>query len=110
MKKLIALAFVAGLGAMPMLSHAQTTQAASSSSAAAPYYTVEDSTIGDLLDNPATKAVLAKYLPEMVASDQISQASGMTLKAIQQYAPDKITDEVLGKIDAELAKIPAPKS
>jgi para-nitrobenzyl esterase len=34
-------------------------------------------------------------------------ARGMTLKAIQQYSPDAITDKVLADIDADFQKIPA---
>jgi para-nitrobenzyl esterase len=30
----------------------------------------------------------------------------MTLKDIQQFAPDVITDQVLAQVDAELAKLP----
>ena len=33
-------------------------------------------------------------------------ARGMTLKATQQFAPSMVTDEVLAKIDADLAKLP----
>jgi hypothetical protein len=36
-------------------------------------------------------------------------ARGMTLKQIQQFAGDAVTDEALAKIDADLAKIPAKK-
>jgi hypothetical protein len=31
----------------------------------------------------------------------------MTLRAVQQFAPDKIKSEVLDQIDAELAKLKA---
>jgi para-nitrobenzyl esterase len=61
-------------------------------------------TLGDLLDNPASKAVLAKYAPALTQGGQVDQARPMTLKSLQQYMPD-LTDEVLGKMDAELAKI-----
>jgi hypothetical protein len=33
----------------------------------------------------------------------------MTLKAVQPYAEDTVTDEKLAKIDAALAKLPASK-
>jgi len=65
--------------------------------------------IGDLLDNPETKAVLTKYLPEVVASDQLDMARSMTLKDIQAYAPDQITDAKLAQVDAELAKVKLAK-
>jgi para-nitrobenzyl esterase len=60
--------------------------------------------LGDLLDNPASKAVLAKYVPVLTQGGQVDQARPMTLKALQQYMPE-LTDETLGKIDAELAKV-----
>lgn len=74
--------------------------------AAAPAYTVADTDIGTLLDNPAAKAILDKHMPEFSANPQIDMARGMTLKAVQAYAADKITDEALVKIDADLAKLP----
>ena len=63
--------------------------------------------IGTLLDNPDAKAVLAKHLPGFANNPQIEMARAMTLKQIQGFAGDQITDEVLAKIDADLAKIPA---
>ena len=36
-------------------------------------------------------------------------ARGLTLKMVQQYAPDMVSDAVLAKIDADLAKLPAKK-
>ncbi|WP_380879289.1 hypothetical protein ACFB49_21420 [Sphingomonas sp. DBB INV C78] len=65
-------------------------------------------TIGDLMDNAAAKAVLEKHLPDVVGSDQIEMAKGMTLRDIQQYAADVVTDAKLAAIDADLAKLPAP--
>ena len=74
---------------------------------AAKPYTTAETTIGTLLDDPAAKAVLAKYVPELVNGGQADQARPLTLKAIQQYAPDRFTDKLLAEIDAELAKLPA---
>ena len=64
-----------------------------------------DTTIGDLLDNPAAKAVLAKHIPEMISNAQIDMARSMTLKQIQGFAGEALTDEVLAKIDIDLAAI-----
>ena len=72
-------------------------------------YTTSDTSIGDLIDNPATKALLDKHLPGFASNPQIDMARGMTLKQIQQFAGDAVTDEALAKIDADLAKIPAKK-
>lgn len=74
--------------------------------APAPKYTTTDTEIGTLLDDPAAKAILVKYLPAVVESEQIEMARFLTLRAIQPYAPDDVTDEQLNEIDAELAKLP----
>ena len=66
-----------------------------------------ETTIGDLLDNPAAKAVVDKYMPGFSTNPQIDMARGMTFKQIQQFAPDQIKDELLAKIDADLTKLPA---
>ena len=72
-------------------------------------YSTSETEIGTLLDDPAAKAVLVKIVPEMATNDQIEMARAMTLKDIQQYSPDELTDEVLAKIDAELAKVAPAK-
>lgn len=72
-------------------------------------YSTAQTDIGTLLDNPATKAVLEKHVPQLLANEQIAMARVMTLKQVQSYASDLVTDEVLAKIDADLAKIPAKK-
>ena len=88
---------------------AQATAAAAPAAAAAGRYSTTTTTIGDLLDDPAAKAILVKYLPDVANNPQIDMARGMTLKDTQQYAPDQVSDATLAKIDAELAKLPAKK-
>jgi hypothetical protein len=75
--------------------------------AAAAHYSTAETSIGTLLDDPAAKAILVKYIPELANSPQIAQARGLTLKAIQAYAGGALTDETLGKIDWDLGKLPA---
>ena len=72
--------------------------------AAAPM-TTEATTLGELLDNPASKAVLEKHAPVLTQGGQIDQARPMTLKALQQYMAQALTDDVLKKIDEDLAKL-----
>ena len=72
---------------------------------AAVKFSSASSTIGDLLDNPAAKAVLMKHVPALAGNAQIEMARSMTLKQIQSYAGDSLTDEVLAKIDLDLAAI-----
>jgi hypothetical protein len=89
---------------------AQTAPALAEPPAAAhAQYTTADTEIGTLLDDPAAKAVLVKHIPDIVSNDQINMARSMTLKGIQQYSPDKITDAVLVAIDTDLARLPAKK-
>ena len=80
---------------------------AAASTAAKPAFTTADTDIGTLMDNPATKAVLQKYIPTVIANPQFDMARSMTLKQIQSYAADQLPDDTLAKIDADLAKVPA---
>jgi hypothetical protein len=73
--------------------------------AAESQYTTADTQIGTLLDNAETKAVLDKHIPSFASNPQIAMARAMTLKQIQGFAGDALTDEVLAKIDADLAKV-----
>jgi para-nitrobenzyl esterase len=66
---------------------------------------VESSDLGTLLDNPAAKAVLVKHVPALVGNDQIAMARSMTLKQLQSYAGDMLTDEKLALIQADLDRI-----
>lgn len=78
-------------------------------SAAAAHYSTAETTVGQILADPAAKAVVDKHLPGLLASDQIDMAREMTLKTLQQYAPDRVTDAALAGIDADFAKLPAKK-
>jgi hypothetical protein len=89
---------------------ATVAQTASKDTATTPAkYSTSETDIGTLLDDPAARAVLDKYLPSVSHGDQIDMARSMTLKDIQQYAPDVVTDKVLAQVDAELSKLPAKK-
>ena len=83
---------------------AQTAAPASAAPAAGGYNT-SDTDLGTLLDDPAAKAVLVKHIPDIVGNEQIEMARSMTLKSIQQYAGDSLTDAKLAAIDADLAKL-----
>ena len=99
--------FACLFAAAPMLPAAAI--AADAVATPSPAYSTSDTLIGDLLDNPMTRAILDKYLPGFSKAEQIDAARGMTLKAVQPFSPDTITDDTLAKIDAELAKLSAPK-
>jgi para-nitrobenzyl esterase len=101
--RLSSLAFSAALLLAPAVASAQSQPAP----AAASHYSTGATKIGQFLDDPAAKAVVEKHLPGMLSNDQIEMARDMTLKDLQQYAPDNVTDKALADLDADLAKIPA---
>lgn len=79
--------------------------------AAAAKYSTSTTQMGVLLADPAAKAVLAKHIPQLIASpDMAERASGMTLREIQEavkaYSPDMLSDKVLAAIDVDLAQVP----
>ena len=97
----------AAIAFVPAMASAQ--QAAPAATAQAGQYSTSTTEIGTLLDDPAAKAVLEKHVPGMTTNEQIDMARAMTLKDIQQYSPDQVTDALLAAIDADLAKLPAKK-
>ena len=105
MKKLLIAAAVVAVVPAASDFAAETAPAAAPAPAAALSTSATD--IGTLMDNPASKAVLEKYIPTMIANPQFEMARAMTLKQIQGFAADQITDELLAKIDADLAALPA---
>ena len=97
----IALASVAAAG-LPMLSASAFAQAAQPA-----HYSVTETLVGKLIDDPAAAAILQKLIPTVWANDMFQSAGrDLTLKAIQQYET-VLTDEKLAEIQAEFDKIPA---
>jgi hypothetical protein len=69
----------------------------------APKYSTTTTPYSKLLADPAAKAVIEKLLPESL---QYADVIGdQTLKEVQPMAQGAVTDEMLAKVDAELAKI-----
>ena len=85
--------------------------AAQEANAAAPaHYSATSTLVGKLLDDPAANAILKRMIPGVYANDMFQTAGrDLTLKAIQQYEPDALSDANLAKIQAEFDKIPAKK-
>jgi len=82
---------------------------AQSAAAAQPaHYSVKETLVGAMLDDPAAAAILKDAVPSVYANDQFQSAGrALTLKDIQQYEPDALSDANLAKIQAALDKIPA---
>lgn len=96
----------------PGIAVAQTPPASATpttSANAATHYSTATTEIGVLLDDPAARAILDKHVPGMTTNEQVDMARSMTMKDIQQYSPDKITDKVLAEIDADFTKLTVKK-
>jgi hypothetical protein len=65
-----------------------------------------DTKLGVLLDNPVTKEVLIKHLPEIKsAGPMLAMARGMSLTSLSRVAGGKLPPEKLAAIAAELEKL-----
>ncbi len=62
--------------------------------------------LGQMLDDPAAKAILERHVAPLVNSDQIGMARGQTLSALATYVPQMLSREMLAQIDEELARLP----
>lgn len=98
MRSILTALMLAAAVASPTLSFAAPAAATAKTKAG---YKVDETDLGTLLDDPTSKAILLKYIPEVVNNPQIEMGRGMTLSQLQQYAGDQITNEKLAKIQAE---------
>ncbi|MBX9574191.1 MAG: hypothetical protein K2X07_00955 [Caulobacteraceae bacterium] len=64
-------------------------------------------TIGDLLANPKSAAVLEKHLPGIADHPARPQFEGMTLEEVVPYSDGAVTPEMIDAIDADLKALPA---
>jgi len=62
---------------------------------------VENTTIGDLLANPADHAVLEKDMPKLISYPGLDDIKGMTLRAISAYPEAELDDAKLKAIQAD---------
>lgn len=70
-------------------------------------YSVSETLVGQLLDDPAANAVLKQMIPTVYANEMFhTMGREQTLKNIQQYEPEALSDENLKKLQAELEKLP----
>ena len=100
----VALASLAG-AVVPMASAALLAADADAPQPA--HYSVDKTLVGTLLADPAAVEILKRLIPTVYANDQFQSAGrSLTLKDIQQYEPDALSDENLAKIQAEFDKIP----
>jgi len=102
-KTLMTLALGSVVATLPMLTAPAFAQAAPAS-----HYSVSETLVGKLIDDPAAAAILQRLIPT-VWTNEMFQSLGrdLTLKAIQQYESSVLTDAKLAEIQAEFDKIPA---
>lgn len=62
----------------------------------------ETTTIGELIENPETKAILDEHLPGLSENEQLSMASGMTLRMVAPMSGGEISEDAMDAIDADL--------
>jgi para-nitrobenzyl esterase len=102
----LTLAVLAAGAASTMAIPAFSAEAAATKPAPA-RYSVSTTLVGTLLDDPAADAVLKKMIPTVYANEMFkTMGRESTLKAIQQYEPEALSDENLAKLQAELDKLP----
>jgi acetyl esterase/lipase len=94
------------LGIVSTLAFSQTTSAAYNTPAQLLNGDVE---IGTLLSIPAAKAVLQKFVPELTMP-AMGKAQSLSLRSLSRYAPQLVSDTMLQRIEAELAKLPPVSS
>ncbi len=91
-----------GAASLPVLCAPAFAQAAQPA-----HYSVTETLVGKLIDDPAAAAILQNLIPTVWANDMFQLLGReLTLKAIQQYEA-VLTDEKLAEIQAEFDKIPA---
>ena len=66
---------------------------------------VGHTTIQQILENPAAKAVLDEHVPGMADDPRLAMAADMTLKQIAPFAPQVLTEAALAAIDRGLAEL-----
>ena len=64
-----------------------------------------DTKLGDLLDNEQTKAILEKHMPGISTHPQIGMGRGFPLSTVAKFAGGMITQDMLDKVNAELAAL-----
>jgi para-nitrobenzyl esterase len=98
----------AGEAVAPAAPKAPAAATAPAAGAAAAHYSVETTLVGKLLDDPAANEILKKMIPSVYGNDMFhSMGRDNTLKGIQQFEPEALSDANLAKLQAELNKIPA---
>jgi len=96
------------LAAAPVLAQSNTADTPPTIPAAHADASVETTTIGDLIANAKTKAVLQQDMPELLTYDGLDQIKGMTMRDISKFPQANLDQARLTKIQKGLDAIPNP--
>lgn len=87
------------------LSNVAAASAATPARPAAGNFSTAKSKLGELLKDSGARAVLDKHFPGMTSDKRMAMAKGMTLRAVQKFAPGQFSDEALDAVDRDLAQL-----
>jgi len=90
------------LAATPVMAQALDAPA---QTAPAPKYSIQTSKLGELADNPQTRAIFEKYFPEVLHHPQFDEGRDLTIPDTVQYLPDVVTPAKMAAMDAELKAV-----
>ncbi|MBO9499523.1 MAG: hypothetical protein J7483_08720 [Novosphingobium sp.] len=96
--------FLLLLAAVPAQTASAPAPAPAVAQAAAAKFNL-DTPIGDLIADARSKAVLDEVLPGITTLPQLDMIKGLSLRQLQPYSDGKLTDDLLAKTEAGLAKI-----
>ncbi|HEV7287121.1 hypothetical protein [Sphingomonas sp.] len=102
MKTLLLAVAVSALPLAPA-SFAQTAPATAPAAAAAKFNL--DTPIQDIVADPAAKAAFDTALPGVSTHESYEMFKTMSLNQLKTYAADKLTPEVLAKVEKDLAEV-----
>jgi len=70
-------------------------------------WSTQTSKVGDLLANPATRAVLERHFPGVSKDWRIKMVKGKTFRQLHTMAPDRLPAAKLDAVDRDFQGIPA---
>jgi hypothetical protein len=68
-------------------------------------YSTATTPLGTLIDDPKIRLLVEKALPGLLSQPQIEQARGITLRALRDYAPERISEAALDTLDKDLGAL-----
>lgn len=100
----------AAFAALAPAAHAQSVPAPGAPAAPATAAVAKfnlDTPIETLAADPKARAVIEADLPKLLPHPSYEMFKGMSLHQVQPYSAGELTDELLAKVAADLAAIPA---